>query len=144
MGDRAVITFKEKYVTESKTIVSYTPGIYLHWAGSETLHLLEESLPHLRLGDALYSAARFCGYCHTEIPGNTGLGLYEAPDPPEFEDENAEKLWWSQDYGPGDRGVFVVDIDALEVKNYQLWVPALQIFYEPEITQLSMERVGKG
>lgn len=131
MGDRAVVVFKEEFESPDEWMADYSPGIYVHWEGSRIRELLEGSLPYLRLGDHLYSAARFCGYCHTQIPGNLGLGLYDIPDPPIDSDVDR---WWDH-WGPGDNGVFLVDVRSLKVtKPDRPWAEG---FY------LDMTRVGR-
>jgi hypothetical protein len=97
MGCRAVITFVDRN--------GYSPAVYLHNAGWRVKQLLTAAAPHLRRGDAGYSAARFCGYCHTQMEGNTGLGLIAAPKAagPDFN--------WSA-YSHGDNGVFIVNVDT--------------------------------
>lgn len=101
MGDRSITVFKNGD--------HYSPGVYLHLRGTETPGYIKTASSRFRAGDAGYSAARFCGYCHTKIDDNTGLGLL--PPPPD-----GDKTDWSFDgYGPGDAGVFVVDVNTGKV-----------------------------
>lgn len=72
MGDRAIVVFQRGDL--------FSPGIYLHSNGSDAPDWIRAAVPHLRRGDAEYSAARFCGCCHAWIDGNTGLGLLPPPD----------------------------------------------------------------
>lgn len=104
MGDRSLTTFKDQH--------GYSPVIYMHWHGSDTRDFLAKAGPILRKGDNTYAAARFCGFCHTEIDSNLGLGLFEPPDPDE------EGFDWDE-FSHGDAGVFIVDIETghVEVKG---------------------------
>lgn len=92
MGDRVIVVFEDEH--------SLSPGIYLHWHGEQVRSLLQEAVPRLRAGDATYSAARFCGVCHTKIDGNLSLGLFE---PPATREDARGK------YGHGDAGVIIVN-----------------------------------
>jgi hypothetical protein len=104
MGDRSITVFKINDY--------YSPGIYLHWNGTETLEWIQASVGQLRRGDVGYSAARFCGFCHEQIKGNLSLGLVQAPDP------SAEDFDWDY-WGPGDNGVFEVDCKTGEVTHHK-------------------------
>ncbi len=99
MGDRAIVTF-----TDGDG--HYSPGIYLHWNGSDVEEFLKAALWDMTQGDQEYSAARFCGYCHTQLPGTLSLGLVDKPNPP----ADATRSWWTEKYGPGDNGVFIVNV----------------------------------
>jgi hypothetical protein len=94
MGDRAVVVFKGGW--------RYSPGIYVHWHGGDIPELLQQAVPHLRIGDEMYAAARFCGVCHEVIAGPLGLGLLEAPT-------REEAAVAFRNYSHGDAGVAVVD-----------------------------------
>ena len=72
MGDRVIVYMEDRY--------GIAPGVYLHNHGSIAFDLLVEAVPHLRFGDAEYSAARFCGVMHNIIAGNTGIGLVLPPN----------------------------------------------------------------
>lgn len=100
MGDRVIVTF----TTDDKT---YTPGVYMHWHGSRAEGMIRAAQPLMRAGDDSYSAARFCGYCHTQIPGSLSLGLVDAPD---------GKNW--TEYSHGDNGVYVVNVTTGKVSCY--------------------------
>lgn len=103
MGNRAVVVFKDSG--------GYAPAVYLHWAGAEIAELLKEAAPVMRHADASYSAARFCGVCHSHSPNrNIGLGLIEAPK------DMAEVQ--SEGYSHGDAGVFEVDCETACVNAY--------------------------
>ena len=107
MGDRAVVVFKKKYGEKER----YSSGIYLHWDGSKVMRWLKAARKRLRTGDVTYSAARFCGFCHTHIKGNLSLGIF----PPPTEKDVLDKF---DCYSPGDHGVFVVDCDTFNVTQY--------------------------
>ena len=62
------------------------------------------------MGDTSYSAARFCGFCHTKLDENLGLGIFNGP-------KNLEPEYISKEYSHGDNGVFIVDVDTWEVQN---------------------------
>ncbi len=99
MGDRVTVVF-----TGQGGLI-FSPGVYAHWRGNSLRDDLKAAAPRMTRGDQDYSAARFCGYLHTQIPGNEYLGLRQPP-PPEATGWTREK-WW--DWGPGDRGVVLVD-----------------------------------
>lgn len=101
MGDRAVVTFHDGAEPEHRR---FSPCVYLHWGGSDVRQLLEKALPRLRQEDEAYSAARFCGVCHEETSGNTGVGLFDAP-----EDEAEAR---SPSFSHGDAGVFLVNVNT--------------------------------
>ena len=69
----------------------------------------------MRKGDETYSAARFCGYCHDHIEPILGLGIYNGPTDEVF--KNNKKL---SEYGPGDNGVFIVDVDTGSITNVRM------------------------
>lgn len=107
MGDRAVVVFHSSGY--------YSPGVYMHWAGSEVPRLLVAAKPVLRAGDPSYAAARFCGVVHMDSPDSrTGLGLLDAP--------KLEQLQSGQ-YSHGDAGVFVVDVDTGDVQQFNGYAP---------------------
>jgi hypothetical protein len=115
MGDCAIVIF------HSRARCEVSPAVYLHWHGGCVLALLETALPHMRTQDAGYSCARFVGVCHQAIPPNTGLGVQNLPAVACGVDQRrtagayervldeAKKFDW------GDRGVFLVDVDAWRV-----------------------------
>jgi hypothetical protein len=103
MGDRAVVVF----VTDDEI----SPGVYLHWHGSDALDFLRAASPRLRRSDPGYSAARFCGFCHTQIEGNLSLGLIDAPTTEDFKDS-------FETYSPGNSGVFIVNCNSFKVTHY--------------------------
>ncbi len=107
MGDRAIVVFYEKHRDNE---YRFSPGVYLHWGGSEVHSLLQEALPRMRRGDASYSAARFCGVCHENIDGNLSLGLLPAPS--SWEEATSES------YSHGDAGVFLVDVQTWVVRCF--------------------------
>lgn len=102
MGDRAIVSFHGEED-------DYSPGVYVHWAGSDIPALLKEAAPILRKGDPGYAAARFCGFLHTKLDGGLGLGLFDAPT--KKDQDNGFK-----DYSHGDNGVFIVDIKTGQVR----------------------------
>ncbi len=102
MGDRALVTFTADGYT------TYSPAIYLHWKGSEVKALIIASAPRLRRHDPLYAAARFCGYCHQNLPGALGLGLLPEPNP-----TNPGFSW--EEYSHGGAGVYLVNVSTGEV-----------------------------
>ena len=114
MGDRSVTVFRDQQ--------DYSPGVYLHWNGSQTADYIKAASKQFRAGDAYYSAARFCGYCHTMIDSNRGLGLL--PPPPD-----GDKTDWSYDgYGHGNAGVFIVDVETGEVTVHSDYEPKERVF----------------
>ena len=116
MGDRSMTIFTSKWRDKNgEERVSISPGIYLHWRGSDTFEMLKAAGSVMRKGDETYSAARFCGYCHEQIDPNLGLGIYNGPTEAEF--KNNKKLI---EYGPGDNGVFIVDVDSGLVTNVRM------------------------
>lgn len=108
MGDRAVVTFHT-----NKN--DYSPAVYLHWAGIKIPDLLQRAATRMKKGDPNYSAARFCGVCHENMDGRTGLGLLEAPNPGETP---LEEYCGIDKYGHGDAGVFFVNVDTGEVRQF--------------------------
>ena len=108
MGNRALVTFHKDYDGD------YSPVVYLHWSGDDVIKYLRRAMPRMRRGDELYSAARFCGYCHRTLSGNKGLGLL--PGPPR------EAVDWSVDqwceFGHGNQGVFTVNVRSGMVIQY--------------------------
>ena len=92
MGDRAKIVIKDAPC-----------AMYVHWGGHGALELLQRAIPGMRKGDEQYSMARLIGHAHTEISGNTGLGVVPAP-------EDCDQI--TEDYSPGDAGVIVYDCDT--------------------------------
>lgn len=117
MGDRAVTVFKQG---SNRAKTEYSPGVYVHWNGGGVPAWLREAAPTLRKGDMMYAAARFCGYCHTKVEGNLGLGLTA---PPEQKDGVVD---WAE-YSLGDCGVFVVDVDSGKVTNHDGYVKPFKI-----------------
>ena len=116
MGDRCVCIFTAKGTYgKSKGKTFYSPGIYLHWRGApeEVQELLEKAAPFLRKNDPTYSAARFCGVCHAEIPGNLGLGLFDLPEDRKL----LLKKNWAKlaDEYCCDNGIYFVDTDNGDV-----------------------------
>jgi hypothetical protein len=116
MGDRCVCIFKATGTYgKAKGKTFYSPGIYLHWMGAPDAvqELLEKAAPYLRKGDNCYSAARFCGVCHAEIPGNLGLGIF---DPPEDKKLFLKKNWAAlAEHYCCDNGIYFVDTDNGDV-----------------------------
>ena len=116
MGDRALVTFHT-------TDTYYSPAVYLHWCGSDVPEMLVDAAPKLRKGDPDYSAARFCGHCHEQLSGNTGLGLLDGPSPG---DMPLSEYCEVGQYGHGDAGVFFVNVQTGEVRQfggYELELP---------------------
>lgn len=102
MGDRALVTFRSHG--------RYSPTVYTHWGGSETLGWVQEAAPaHFRRGDSAYSAARYAGFCHQKHDGKLSLGLFDSPKP-----DSAEWKGWNK-FSHGDAGVVIVDVDSGEV-----------------------------
>jgi len=106
MSDKATFVFKQGD--------TYSSGVHIHIFGSNAVELLREGAPHLRMGNAAYSCARFAGFLHTKISGRLGLGI----DPPPKPEDIANDFW---DFNPGDKGVFVVDVETGEVTNFCLY-----------------------
>lgn len=98
MGDRVLVTFTD----DGK---SHSPAIYMHWNGEDAAKMIRDAAPLFRRGDEAYSAARFCGFCHTQIEGSLGLGLLSGPKP--------ETDW--EEYSHGDAGVYIVNVSTGEV-----------------------------
>lgn len=113
MGDRALVLFRDEGTDprSEERYVSYSPAVYLHWNGSDVPELLKAAAPRMRAGDQFYAAARFCGYCHEQIPGNLSLGLMPGPEDRELTDEEWES------YSHGDNGVFIVDASSGKVEQ---------------------------
>jgi hypothetical protein len=114
MGDCAVIVF------HSPRSQSVSPAVYLHHHGACILALLETALPTLRTGDASYSCARFVGHCHQHIPGVTGLGVDNLParrTPDPTAPAYPHLLDAARNFDHGQRGVFLVDVDAWTVTH---------------------------
>ena len=116
MGDRGLVIFTTKGTYgEAKGKIFYSPGIYLHWRGAPDVvqELLEKAAPYLRKGDNCYSAARFCGVCHAEIPGNLGLGIFELPEDRKL---LLKKNWKAlAEYYLCDNGIYFVDTNTGDV-----------------------------
>lgn len=97
MGDRAMFVCHENEE-------EYSPGIYIHWGGSEALDLLRQAAPRMHMYDASEAAARLCGFLHEQLSGAKGLALCPSPQPgPDG------TIDWEQ-YSPGDAGVIVIDV----------------------------------
>ena len=103
MGDVALIIFHE----DKK---HFSPVVYLHWAGGRVREFLENSSKFFKTGDSSYSAARFIGYCHTQIEGNVSLGVFNSP-------ENTDEIY-DEEFSHGDAGVFLVDVNEWEVEAF--------------------------
>lgn len=103
MGDQALVVF-----TDGET--NFSPTVYLHWRGCYVAALLNVALPRMRTGDVPYSAARFCGVCHEDIPGPAGLGIFEGPK------DRAEAM--SSDFWHGRAGVFLVNVNTWHVECF--------------------------
>lgn len=99
MGDRVLVTF----TTNDN---DYTPAIYLHWQGHKAAEMIREAQPLMRKNDPAYAAARFCGFCASQISGVLGLGIVPGP--------SAEVDW--DEYSHGDAGVYVVNVETGEVQ----------------------------
>jgi hypothetical protein len=97
MGSRAVFVCHENGE-------NYTPGIYIHWGGTEALELLEKAAPRMNMYDAREAAARLCGFLTEQPPGTTGLALL--PPPARRHDGTID---WDK-YSPGDAGVIAIDV----------------------------------
>lgn len=110
MGDRVLVTMHD-----DNNRGEYTPFVYLHWHGEGAPALLKEAKPHLRKGNASYSIARFCGHCHTQIDGITGLGLLEAP---KLTKELTIEQTLMESKSHGDAGVIVVNVTTWECTPY--------------------------
>jgi hypothetical protein len=96
MGARALVQFYGADET--------SPVVYLHWNGHQVPEFLVEcrELMDTRTDDASYAAARFIGICHSNIPGNLSLGVWN----------NNQAL--SADDSQGDFGVFGVDVSKVQ------------------------------
>lgn len=101
MGDRAIIYFQNRGI--------FSPGIYLHSDGSDAPDWIRAAMPHLRRGDAGYSAARFCGCCHAWIDGNMGLGLVDPPT-----EADIKNKFKDNEHEP----TFLVDMDTGQVSGF--------------------------
>lgn len=115
MGDCAVVIFHDP----PTGMVS--PAVYLHHHGGCVLALLETGLPLMRTGDAGYSCARFIGHCHTNIPGITGLGVYNLPAMPKVGNESpadyTRTLAAAREFNFGQRGIYLVDVSRWRVEH---------------------------
>lgn len=101
MGDRALVVFADKSVGD------VSPTVYLHTRGCDVPKLLEKHKARMgeRKDDVSYAAARFIGICHEEIPGASGLGVFDTP---------ANFLADPASHTHGDAGVIVVDAATYE------------------------------
>lgn len=116
MGDRSTTIFIKKWGSKvGMDEVSISPGIYMHWRGSETLEMIQAAGSVMRKFDVAYSAARFCGYCHEHIEPNLGLGLLDAPTKTILKSNKKLSEW-----GPGDNGVFIVNVDTGMITNVRM------------------------
>ncbi len=102
MGDRAVIQFKSKGVSEGEEKV-LSPCCYLHNSGYRVGELLELTAARMaeRGPDVAYAFARLVGLAHESIPGNLSLGVWNQAD--ELTEKDSH----------GDAGCFVVELDSL-------------------------------
>lgn len=116
MGDRAIVVFRDGD--------DFSPCVYLHWNGMEVPKWLENAVPRMRNGEVGYSAARFCGVCHEKIDGNCALGIL--PPPKDMQEAT------SDDFSHGDAGVFIVDVNTWEVRNYNGYGEDFKICKPPE------------
>lgn len=113
MGDRALVIF-----TDKKEV---SPAVYLHWSGNRVPEFLEEhrELMKDRRGDVSYAAARFTGLCHTKIPGNLSLGLFDVPKTVQTAiKSDVPTLKALQGFSHGDAGVVIVDVNTGDWKAY--------------------------
>ncbi len=62
MGNRAIFVCHENGG-------EYSPGIYIHQGGEESLNLLRHAAPQMCMYDASAAAARLCGYLHEQLSG---------------------------------------------------------------------------
>ena len=108
MGDRIIVVFTD-------ASGSYSPGIYLHWAGWEGAKTrLIAAAPRMRRADAGYAAARYCGHCHESITGALSLGLVDAPKA-----SKAGRVNWRAyaDQFDTNNGIMLVNIGTGDVRN---------------------------
>jgi hypothetical protein len=108
MGNRACIVFFDRH--------RVSPTVYLHWHGDAVPAWLEQ-LKHVmseRSSDAFYSAARFVGICHANIPGNLSLGIW-SNDLTVADVHGASRM---EGDSPGNAGMVVVDTREFTWKAY--------------------------
>lgn len=98
MGNRALVVFVER---NGKQIERCSPVVYLHDDGYRVRSLLELAAPYMD-GSASYSAARFIGVCHAEIPPPLSLGVFNC----DKRDLSTPKRIGELSHG--DCGVFIV------------------------------------
>jgi hypothetical protein len=105
MGDRALIVFTDK----SKEDCS--PVIYLHSDGYKVGDWIAElkTLMQGREGDVSYAAARFVGICHSHIPGNTSLGMWDGGE---------DVIKDPKGSGHGDHGVIIVNASDFTFEQF--------------------------
>lgn len=111
MGNRAEIIFHDAD--------SYSPTVYLHWNGSDVPNLLAKLRATMvgRGGDIHYAPARFVGICHETVPGNLSLGIENTEGVPDIDAPAAE--WAGR--GPGDAGIFLVDLRTWTCRRVGAW-----------------------
>jgi hypothetical protein len=103
MGDRAKIV--------CKSVFKASPTIYVHWLGNRVQEILTEAWPDMRHGDSTYASAALCAaFVRHGMTGSKpyqiSVGLYPPP-------ENLTPGYLlGHDFNPGDRGVFIVDVDS--------------------------------
>lgn len=101
MGERVVVQFED-----SKGNVS--PACYMNWDGQRVGKYIRECAKLMEgLSDDLsYAFARFVGICHTHVPGNISLGVWNQTKP----------LTIEASYG--DAGCYIVNCATWEVRAF--------------------------
>lgn len=97
MGDRATIQIVDGE--------EFSPVIYLHWAGSRAVEILQAAAPIMRKGDISYAFARLADVCHLETGPDQGLS---------FGIWNAES---TEDPEVGDNGHFLLDMQTGKING---------------------------
>ena len=97
MGNRVIVRFDDNSGPRF--------GVYLHWHGDEAVEWLNEAAHTMRRGDAGYAAARFVGYCCSQISGGLSICMMDVS---ECTDETAQ---WQ------DNGMLIVDVNDGEVRH---------------------------
>lgn len=101
MGDRALVQFRD---SDGKV----SPVCYLHWGGFNVPEYIREcaELMRGRDDDVQYAFARFVGICHSHIPGNLSLGVWNKTAPLTKGDSH------------GDAGCYIVDCATWDVEAF--------------------------
>jgi len=102
MGDIALIQIFRKGHEE---VTHFSPVCYLHSDGPSAPEYIREMAETMknRERDVDYAFARLVGIAHTKIPGNKGLGVW-----------NADSIQ-TEDDTHGDAGIYLVDCTTWEV-----------------------------